>query len=128
MATVAVRPQRLSNVVKCEFGKERNYERSVETLVVPADCQIGTVFNAADGTILVAADTVDLSGGVWILVDEAAYTDGAGTADYAVLRGGVGASGAAEVVIAGLKYGDALSAPQVAAVVAQLNAQGIRAV
>lgn len=127
--TVAVRKTLLSNFVKSEFGLEHFYERDVRALTVTGDEEIGAVF-ASDGTILLAADVAGLTGddNLSMLVDDCIYTDGAGagTRDFAVLTGGVGASGSAIVVREQLKFGDALSAGQIDSVVASIEAQGIK--
>lgn len=129
-AALEARKTRVSDLVKHEYGLERNYCRSVEELTIAdIDVEIGTVFNAADGTIYVAADDGEATA-VWILVDDTIYTDITATGDYdlAVLVGGPGASGACEVVREQLKFGDAMTSGEIDAVVAILESQGIRVV
>lgn len=129
MTVIATKRTGFSAVVKGEFGVDRNYERSAETLTMTTTMDLGTVFNAADGTIVVAADVATLTE-VWILIDPETYTKVTADGDYelAVLTGGAGGSGWAEVARQELKYGDALSAGQKATVEALLESQGIRVV
>lgn len=126
---VATRKTLLSNFIKHEFGLEHFYERAVRSLTVTGDEEIGAVFNS-DGTALSQSDVAGLTGddNLSMLVDDCIYTDGAGagTRDYAVLTGGVGASGAAVIVREQLKFEDALSAGEIDTVVASIEAQGIK--
>lgn len=132
-AKVADRPTRHSDLVKADFWKEHDYTREVKTLTVaeysptaPHGVEIGQVY-ADDGTILVAADVAGLatdgSTPLFLLVDDLAYIDGhADAADvgYAVIK-----QGPAVVVREQLKFGDALSGPQIDTVVSVLESQGI---
>lgn len=126
MPHVATRRTRVSAFVKYEALGDRNYERQVQTLTLDGTEDIGTVFQS-DGTIVVAADVATLTDPVWLLVDEDIYANftTAGDYDVAVLTGGAGGSGAAEVLRSQLKFGDSLSAGQIDTVVAQIESQGI---
>lgn len=133
MTSVATRKTRLSAFVKLETLQDRNYCRSVETLTLAGEVEIGAVFNPADGELLAAADVAGLTAGddvLWLLVDDRVYSmyTGAGDYDLAILKGGPGASAPVEVMRDQLKFADALSSGQVDSVVAVLNAQGIRVI
>lgn len=129
MTLIATKRPGFSDVVKGEFGIERNYERSVETLTMTTTMDLGTVFNAADGTIVVAADVASLTA-VLILIDPETYIEvtADGSYDLAVMVGGAGGSGWAEVARQSLQYGDTLTAGQQATVEALIESQGIRVV
>lgn len=124
MAKVADRPNRVSNLLKHEYGFEHGYERGLKELTIPAGAQIGGVYKA-DGTIVSAADVADLEGPLAILIDDNVYMYG-GNNTYVVLTGGPGASGAAVIVREQLSFGDELSEEQIDAVVALIEAQGIK--
>lgn len=129
MPKIADRRTRYSAVVKGEALLDRNYENDVKTLTMTTDYDIGTVFNAADGTVYVAADD-GVATAVWILTDPDTYKTVTANGDYdlMVMTGGPGGSGWAEVARQELKFGDALSAGQLANVYALLEGQGIRLV
>ncbi len=134
MATVATRPARVGDLIKNEFGLDHGYERVRKALVVAVNAQIGTVY-ANDGTITVAADVATLATDgttpLFILVDDAVYTDGhaaAATVTYACLKGGPGGSGHAVVAREALKFGDTLTSNQIDTVVGVLQSQGIKVV
>ena len=124
--TIATRKTLIGDLVKQEHLISENYERSVETLTMTTDMEIGTCFNPADGTVVVAADIGTITG-VWILVDTKTYVTvtADGNYDLAVLKGGPGGSGSAIVVREQLKFGDALTEGNIDSVVALLEAQGI---
>jgi len=134
MPKIADRKTRVSALLKGEALKDRNYVRDVKTLDLTGATEapeIGTCYNSADGTVIVAADVSGFSGSIWILVDDTIYTDWvSGTTSYnlAVLTGGPGGSGFAEVVREELKFGDGLSAGQIDSIVAVIESQGIRVV
>ena len=127
MPALFTQKTRVGELIVTEFNPMDNYERDVKTLTVTTDMEIGTVFNAADGTVYVAADD-GVATAVWILVDdqfdEKVTADG--DVDLAVLVGGVGGSGHCQINATELKFGDALSAGELANVIAIIESQGIR--
>lgn len=129
MTLVATYPTKLGELLKGEFKPEHGYMRSIATITVNANDEIGTVY-ASDGTVLIAADVAGLVGdgtdGLQILIDDRVYDGTTGSRDLAVIAGGPGGSGGAIVVREQLKFGDALSAGQIDTVVAAIEAQGIK--
>lgn len=133
MATIGTRKTRVGDLVKMELGLEHGYERKMRSITVSATAEIGEVYKG-DGTLIAAVD-VEAAGTiageeVSILIDDAVYTDGlgAGTREYAVISGGVGASGAVIVKRDQLKFADTLSTANVDEVIVELNAAGIKVV
>lgn len=127
--TIATRKTLIGDLVKGEALISDNYENSVQTLTMTTDMEIGTCFNPADGTVVVAADIGTITG-VWILVDSKTYTTVTASGDYplAVMEGGPGGSGYAIVVREELKFGDTLTSGNIDSVVALIEAQGIKVV
>jgi len=137
MALVAERPALLGNLLKSELGAEHAYSREMKVLTVaayspvaPHGVEIGGVYKA-DGTIVVAADVAAIAGNaVRILIDDNVYMDGHADGEnagaYAVLGSAPAGGGMVVVAREALKFGDALSAGQIDAVVVELNAQGIK--
>lgn len=127
MASIASRKTKVGDLVVGEFNALDNYERTTMTLTVTTDMEIGTVFNAADGTVYVAADDGVVTE-VVILVDDAFSEIVTADGDYtlAVLKGGPGGSGWAQINSGELKYGDTLTSGEQAAVEALIESQGIR--
>lgn len=126
--TYSAMKTKLSDLVKYEEGVERNAARAIKSLTIDdIDWEIGTCFNIADGTVVVAADVATLTG-VWILIDDSIYTDvtATGAHNLGVLTGHEGVY--VEVAREQLKFGDALSSGQIDSVEAILKAQGIKVV
>lgn len=72
MAFVATSPNRVSNLVKHEYGLEHGYCRAIRDLILTPTSEIGTVFKE-DGSVLHSIDVGSLTGELSILVDDKVY-------------------------------------------------------
>lgn len=124
MTAIATRSTKLSQVVAFEEGVEYGYCRETATVTVQAGMDIGAALELVGGKYvwIDQAATADVSGGVAVLVDHAADVKNltAGDHELAVL-----VRGPAGVTSASLQYNGVVDATGKAAVVAQLEKQGI---
>lgn len=127
MTRLATRSEKLSNVLAWELAPETGFCRSMVTVTVEAGMDVGAVvvLNAGKYKWVAAADVASLAGDVRIVIDPSVAGKAAGDATLAVL-GSEAAFTPAQVNRKGLKFKDALSEAQIDAVVAKLNARGIR--
>lgn len=120
MPTVAIRETKAGDVIKHEYAPQNGFCREVLSLTLTPTSQIGDV--VADGALVLVANTTDELG---VIVDPAVYnlrpTTGTVVASVACL-----VRGPAIVGDLNLNYGaDVNTAPEKAAVAAQLKSQGI---
>lgn len=120
MTTVANRETKAGDVIKHEYAPQNGYCRELLTLTLTPTSQIGDVVTG--GSLVTVATTAD---DLAVIVDPAVYnlrpTTGTASAQVACL-----VRGPAIVGDLNLNYGaDVNTAPEKAAVAAQLKAQGI---
>lgn len=124
MSAIATRSTKLSQVVAFEDMVDKGYCRETATVTIQAGMDIGAALVKVGTKYewITQLDTADLSAGVAVLVDHYAGVNklAAGDHELAVL-----VRGPAGVTSASLTYADAVDATGKAAVVAQLEAQGI---
>ena len=124
MTAIASRSTKLSQVLAFEELADKGYCRETATVTVAAGMDIGAALVLSGGKYvwINQAATADLSAGVAVLVDHYAGVPAlaAGDHELAVL-----VRGPAGVTPASLTYSGAVDADGKAAVVAQLEVQGI---
>lgn len=127
MTQLATRSEKLSNVLAWELAPETGYCRSTVTVTVEAGMDVGAVvvLNSGKYKWVAAADVASLAGDVRIVIDPSVAAKAAGDAALAVLGSDAPVT-PAQVTRKGLKFKDALTEAQIDAVVAKLNARGIR--
>lgn len=126
MTKLATRSNKPSAVLVYESGAEYGHCRSVDTVTKETGMDVGAVVHLSGGKYVwvAAAAVATLNADVRVVIDINVTSKANG--DQALVTLGMPAKGFAGVAKGGLKFKDALSAPQLATVVAALEAKGIR--
>lgn len=123
MSAIATRGNKPSNVLVYEQFPEYGHCRALDTVTVEAGMDIGAavVLDTGKYKWIEAADVATLAADVRVVIDLNTNDASVGDASLVTIR-----RGAAGVAAGGLRFKDALSAPQKAVVYAALEAKGIK--
>lgn len=128
MSKIGTRTAKPSEVLVYELLPEYGHCRSVDTVTVEAGMDVGAVLVLSGGKYVwvEAADVATLATDVRVLIDPNVSTAAVGDASLVTL--GMPVGGVAGVAKGGLKFKDTLTSGQVTAVVAALQAKGIKVI